>query len=273
MEKHLLLVDDEKNILMSLKRLFRREGYTIHIASSGSRAIEILNLQCIGVIISDQMMPEMTGVEFLTEAQKIQPESIRMVLSGYTEIKTILESINRGAIWRFLTKPWDDVILKENVSTAFKQFELKQENIMLANDLKKANSELNIYNKNLELIVEEKTRSLQINLRMLQVSQDILEQIPIGIIGVDSRGCIVLSNKKANKYFEKHVKIILGKQIEDLFPEELIDLINNPKITKYIAPVLEISKRALQVHILPLVPPAQSQGTILIIEASHEQGR
>ena len=108
MERHLLFVDDEENILSSLQRLVRREDFIVHTASSGLEALEILQTKPIGVIISDQMMPEMTGVEFLYEAQKIQPDSIRMVLSGYTELKTILESINRGAIWRLLTKPWDD---------------------------------------------------------------------------------------------------------------------------------------------------------------------
>lgn len=268
MERHLLLVDDESNILSSLKRLFRREDYIVYTASSGEKALKILHSQSIGVIISDQMMPEMTGVEFLHEAQKVQPDSIRMVLSGYTELKTILESINRGAIWRFLTKPWDDATLKENVSSAFKQFELKYENQRLTNDLKKANLELNINNRNLELIVEEKTRSLQINLQMLQVAQDVLEQLPLGIIGIDENGYIVLANKKAKNYFSYQHKMILGKKGSDIFSEDLLNIINSPSIIQQTISEFKAGKKLLQIHIQRLAPPSQTHGTILILSPS-----
>ena len=271
MGRHLLLVDDESNILSSLKRLFRREDYVVHTASSGEKALKILQSQSIGVIISDQMMPEMTGVEFLHEAQKIQPDSIRMVLSGYTELKTILESINRGAIWRFLTKPWEDAILKENVDLAFKQFELKSENLRLTNDLKKANLELNINNKNLELIIEEKTRSLQINLQMLQVAQDVLEQLPIGIIGIDENDYIVLANKKSKNYFSHQEKMILGKKGMNIFPEELRNIINSPDISQKTLPEFKVGKRSLQIHIQRLAPPSQTRGTILILSPSKDK--
>jgi len=265
MERHLLLVDDEENIISSLQRLFRREDYIVHTASSGIKGLEILRSQPIGVIISDQMMPEMTGVEFLYEAQSIQPDSIRMVLSGYTELKTILESINRGAIWRFLTKPWDDQLLKENVQAAFRQYELKNENMRLAADLKVVNDELQINNRNLEILIEEKTRSLQINLRLLQVSQDVLEQLPIGIIGIDTNGLIVLANKKANNYFTDREKLILGKEAKNLFSEEIYKHIIDDEMTNYSIPTIDVGDRALQIHIHQLKPPSQTQGTIIIL--------
>lgn len=106
--RHLLLVDDEDSILQSLRRMFRRDGYTIHLAASGEEGLAILDQTPIGVIVSDQRMPVMTGSEFLSKVKEKYPETIRIVLSGYTELSSITDAINQGAIYKFLTKPWDD---------------------------------------------------------------------------------------------------------------------------------------------------------------------
>ncbi|WIM05753.1 MAG: EAL domain-containing protein [Candidatus Nitricoxidivorans perseverans] len=118
--KTLLLVDDEPNILNALKRLFRREGYRVLSAGSAAEALDLLALQPVQVILSDQRMPEMGGVEFLSRVKDLYPDTIRIVLSGYSEISTVTDAINRGAIWKYFTKPWDDDDLREEIRRAFR---------------------------------------------------------------------------------------------------------------------------------------------------------
>ncbi|MDD5175435.1 MAG: EAL domain-containing protein [Sterolibacterium sp.] len=116
----LLLVDDEPNILSALKRLLHRDGYAILTAESPAAAFDLLAVHNVQVIVSDQRMPEMNGTEFLEKVKKLYPETIRIVLSGYTDLETVTDAINRGAIYRFLTKPWDDEMLRNQIREAFR---------------------------------------------------------------------------------------------------------------------------------------------------------
>ena len=105
--KHpVLIVDDEPEILFSLRGLLRRE-YDLHTANSGAEALEVLHRQPIQVIMTDQRMPEMTGVELLRRARGECPQAIRIVFTGYADIKAVIDAINQGQIYRYLTKPWD----------------------------------------------------------------------------------------------------------------------------------------------------------------------
>lgn len=123
LERTLLLLDDEENVVRSLVRLFRRDGYQILTATSVREAFHLLASQNVQVIVSDQRMAGMNGTEFLTRVRDLYPDTIRMVLSGYTDLATITEAINRGAIYRFLTKPWDDDELREHIRAAFQAYE------------------------------------------------------------------------------------------------------------------------------------------------------
>ncbi len=116
----LLIVDDEPNILTSLSRLLRREGYNILTAGSPAEAFEHLARNPVQVILSDQRMPEMSGTEFFARVRQLYPDTIRIVLTGYTDIESVTGAINRGAIYKFLTKPWDDDLLREQIREAFR---------------------------------------------------------------------------------------------------------------------------------------------------------
>jgi len=122
----LLLVDDETSILTSLTRLLRREGYKILTAGSAREGFELLATHKVQVIVSDQRMPEMSGTEFLSRVRDLYPDTIRMVLSGYTEFNSVSDAINRGAIYKFLTKPWDDETLRTEVREGFLHHESAQ---------------------------------------------------------------------------------------------------------------------------------------------------
>ena len=117
-----LLIDDEANILASLKRTLRREGYAILTAESASEGFSLLARNEVQVIVSDQRMPEMNGTEFLARVKNLYPNTVRMVLSGYSDISAVTDSINRGAIYRFMMKPWDDEQLKQEIAGALRHW-------------------------------------------------------------------------------------------------------------------------------------------------------
>lgn len=218
-ERILLLVDDESNILSALTRLLHRDGYRILCASNGKAALEILKQEAVGVIISDQRMPEMKGVDFLRKAKQIRPKTVRMVLSGYTELKSITDAINEGAIFKFLTKPWDDDLLRLNVRDAFIHYELKERNVRLREELSAANSELAKVNTILCQQVEQKTRDASFNLTILQVAQEVLEYLPIAVVGVDSAGMVAVANHQAHEWLG--MTPLLGHKVEEVMPDEI----------------------------------------------------
>jgi diguanylate cyclase (GGDEF)-like protein len=119
----LLLVDDEPNILSALKRLFRREGYTILTAESGRAGLELLASHNVGVVISDARMPEMDGGVFLGKVREMHPHIVRMMLSGYTDLKSVTTAVNRGELFCFLTKPWEETELIDTTRDAFRHYE------------------------------------------------------------------------------------------------------------------------------------------------------
>jgi diguanylate cyclase (GGDEF)-like protein/PAS domain S-box-containing protein len=115
----LLLLDDEANILKALTRLLRRDGYRILSTTSVKEAFSLLASNNVQVIVSDQRMPDMSGTEFLSRVKAIHPNTVRIVLSGYTDLKSVTDAINEGAIYKFLTKPWDDQQIREQIQQAF----------------------------------------------------------------------------------------------------------------------------------------------------------
>jgi diguanylate cyclase (GGDEF)-like protein/PAS domain S-box-containing protein len=117
-----LVVDDDVDVLASLHRLFRRDGYRVLTAASPAEGFELLALFPVQVILCDQRMPAMNGTEFLSKVKEMYPDTIRIILSGDTRIDEVLDAINRGAIYRFYTKPLVDAELRENLRQAFRHY-------------------------------------------------------------------------------------------------------------------------------------------------------
>lgn len=118
----ILILDDESNVLSALRRLLRSTDYHVLTTTSPWEAFELLATHEAGVIVSDQRMPELNGSEFLNRAKDMYPNSVRIILSGYTDLQTVTEAINRGAIYKFLTKPWDEKGLLAALSDAFNKY-------------------------------------------------------------------------------------------------------------------------------------------------------
>jgi DNA-binding NtrC family response regulator len=133
--KHpVLLVDDEPEILFSLRGLLRME-FDLYTAESGAEALEILHQHPVHVIMTDQRMPQMTGVELLRRAHGECPEAIRIVFTGYADIKAVIDAINQGQVYRYLTKPWDPDELVMLLHQACDQYDRTAERRRLLFDL------------------------------------------------------------------------------------------------------------------------------------------
>lgn len=158
----ILFVDDEKNVLQALRRLFMDEDYEVNLANSGEEALEILKQNPdIGLIISDQRMPGLTGVDFLEQAKAILPDAIRILLTGYADLTAVVDAINRGGAYRYITKPWKDDELVRVIEEAAGRFSLLKENKRLQKIVEKQNDELTKWNSQLEYFVQEQTLEIQ----------------------------------------------------------------------------------------------------------------
>lgn len=136
-----LYIDDEVNNLTAFKANFRRiyEVYTAESALDGHR---ILNEADIHVIITDQRMPNMTGIQFLESILRDHPDPIRVLLTGYSDIQAVVDAINRGQVYRYLTKPWNEDEIKFTIQNAFELYSLRKENKELTHKLLKVNKQL-----------------------------------------------------------------------------------------------------------------------------------
>jgi DNA-binding NtrC family response regulator len=141
MDIGVLYVDDEVNNLNSFKAAFRRD-FNIYTASSAKEGRKILDNNEIGVIITDQRMPGMTGIEFLESIIAIYPDTIRILLTGFSDINAVMDAINRGQVYKYLVKPWQNDELKMYIENALEIYNLRKENKELSHKLELANLEI-----------------------------------------------------------------------------------------------------------------------------------
>jgi len=255
----LLLVDDEENILSSLRRLLRKEGYRLLCATSGQAGLEILKQEKVDVIISDQRMPHMIGTEFLRLTRDLSPDSVRIILSGYTDLESVTAAINEGAVYKFLTKPWDDEILRLSIKEALRHKWIQDENRMLHNMLVEVNEELAQANH----LLAERAEFTQ---DALQNTQNILHYLPIALLGIDSANHIMFANAAALELFGTH--LALGHTTAEMLPSALRDILSNPGPERS---SLTLGGKPFIVQIQLL--PHKGQGCIVIItpEVQHAQ--
>ena len=155
-----LFVDDEVNILKALQRLLRQEEMNVVCASRGQEALEILEKTPAQVVVTDKRMPEMSGVDLLSAVRDRHPDIVRMMLTGYTEMTVAVEAINRGEIYRLITKPWNDDELRATIRQAFEQSDLKDEIKRLNQVTREQNFKLQDMNRNLEAKVRDRTKQV-----------------------------------------------------------------------------------------------------------------
>jgi len=180
MERTLLLVDDEEEVGAALERLLRRDGYRILRATSGQEGLKILAQNEVGVIISDQRMPGMDGVEFLTQVKDLYPQTIRIILSGYADLDSVTAAINQGAIYKFFVKPWDSNTLRADLVEAFWRYDMARQKEHLLQEIQSANVLLAQVNLELAAAVEKKDSQID-----HVVHYDTLTKLPNRLLFLD----------------------------------------------------------------------------------------
>ncbi len=170
---NILYVDDEENNLTSFRAALRRY-YNIYTAQSGAQGMEIINNHDIHVIVTDQRMPGMTGVQFLQHIPD-EPDNVRMILTGFSDMEAIIEAINTGKVYRYITKPWDKDELKITIDNALEAVRLRRDNKHLISVLKESN-------ENLEQKVKQRTIEIEKKSILLEAEKEKSEKLLLNIL-------------------------------------------------------------------------------------------
>jgi response regulator RpfG family c-di-GMP phosphodiesterase len=171
----ILFVDDEQNILSSLRRLARRWGYDAIVAASGAEGLTQLGANDVDVVVSDMRMPEMSGAEFLEHVAEHWPRTMRILLTGYADLASAVAAVNRGRIFRYLSKPWEETDLKVALEQAMEIRTLTKERVRLEKLTIAQNEKLKQFNRSLEAKVEQRTAQLRESASLLQQAHADLE--------------------------------------------------------------------------------------------------
>jgi len=221
----LLIVDDEENIIKSLKRLFRQDEYKVYTANSGENAAEMFSKVKFDLVISDMRMPGMNGAELLEKVKDKDPSCVRILLTGYADMNLTIDAINKGAIYRYISKPWDDTDLRMTVKTALEQKFLQQETTRLEKLTLKQNEELKQLNESLEEKVQHRTKKLKETMKDLENTNNTLKKSNMAIIKafsnlVEMRGEVLQGHsRRVAEQSQKIAKImdLSDKEIQDIF--------------------------------------------------------
>lgn len=172
----LLLVDDEENILNSLRRVLRGEPYELLLANGGEQALQLMQSQTVDLVISDARMPGMDGATLLTEIQSRWPGCMRILLTGYADLSTTIKAINQGQIYRYISKPWNDDELRLIIRQALNYQHVERERERLEQLTLEQNQRLQDLNASLEQRVKDRTGELQQTADMLDLAYEELKR-------------------------------------------------------------------------------------------------
>ena len=270
----ILCVDDEVNVLRALERLFLDEEYEIHTASSGAEGIALLeNVSPIHVVISDYRMPRMNGVDFLRQVYLQWPETIRIVLSGYADTASVVSAINEGHIYKFVPKPWNDDELKVTIGNAINLYFLQQRNRELLDQLQETNEELAIINSNLERLVAEQTSELRLQNRVLSIAHNILDAMPVCVLGVDNDDMIVQGNEKCREMLGVDQDHLIGQDRRHSLPRDFNTFLDQVRSSgrQTFSDRIQIDGKKLMVK-GTYIKRDEQEGIIVVFDEDHADG-
>ena len=276
-----LCVDDEPNILSALKRLFRGKGWQTVTAESGQAGLALLETQTVDLVISDMRMPEMDGAQFLAQVRARWPGTLRLLLTGHSDINAIIEAINRGEIFRYITKPWEDNDIVLIVRQALERQALEQEKQWLEALTAQQNQALKELNASLETKVEARTSELR--LANEQLKANFVTTIKVFSTLLEMRGGNLSghSRRVADLARRTAVKLNLdGKLVQQIFVAGLLheigkvsfsdELLNTPVAMMTPVQLEAYRKHAVQAELL-LLPLPDLRDAAEIITAQFER--
>ena len=265
----ILCVDDERNVLRSLERIFLDDDYEILTASSGEEGLSLLEENPgVQVVISDYRMPGMNGVDFLRQVFQQRPDTVRIVLSGYADTAAVVAAINEGQIYKFIPKPWNDDELRITINKAIESFNLQHQNRELAEELRDKNEELRHMNENLERLVTERSAELVLQNRALVHAQAMLQNLPVGVLGILPDGVVSLVNTEATTLLGKDIDELLGERMQDVLPAEIHSLFDEIMTRGHVCRELLLHGCQTQIKGMHLVSDGQ-EGVVLVL---NQQG-
>ena len=242
----ILCVDDEVNVLKAVERVFLDEEYEILSAESAAAGLDVLEKSGpVQIVISDYRMPGMNGVDFLSEVCRRWPETVRIVLSGYADTSAVVSAINEGQIYKFIPKPWNDDELKVTIANSIERYFLRQKNSQLMAELKGKNEELERINSDLEQRIVEKSGRAMFQYKILTLSQNILDALPVGVIGIDTDGVIVQCNRMATDLLNCNDNECLAAPCRDRLPPELHAFVKGIDGCRYVRSRISLNGREL----------------------------
>lgn len=263
----ILCVDDEANVLKSLKRLFLDEDYEILTAESGKEGLVLLEQrQPVQVVISDYRMPAMDGVAFFKQVHERWPETIRIVLSGYADTAAVVAAINEGRVYKFIPKPWNDDELKMAIVKAVERYFLVKANNELNEQLRQANDELSRIAAQLEEKVAERTEELLFQNKVLRHSQVILNILPMGVVGFDREGVLVQRNRFAEEALRDFRHSSLGAMAAEVLPPDWGAMLEEVQPGKVVSRVLGLAGQQFCVRGAMMDEPGGQAGTVLVFD-------
>ena len=224
-EISLLLVDDEANILSALKRLFRPLGYRTLTAESGKEGLSVLEREKVDLVISDMRMPEMNGAQFLEQVRLKHPDTVRILLTGYADIGSTIDAINKGQIYRYISKPWEDNDIVLAVKHALERKFLEQEKLRLEEITRRQNEELKALNAGLESKVQARTEELRqansfLELANKQLKDNFLVSLKVFSNLIELRGGAIAGHSRRVAEYARKLAQAMG-----LGPNDIQDIL------------------------------------------------
>ncbi len=284
----ILCVDDEPNILSALQRLLRRNRYQVLTAQSAAEGLALLGEHPVDLVISDMRMPQMDGAQFLERVRARWPETIRVLLTGYADVESTMAAINKGEIYRYIAKPWDDNDVLVLLRHAMEHKLLLKEKQRLEALTQQQNEELKALNASLEIKVQQRTVSLQQALKALEGSNEQLRrnfltsvaifsnlmELRAGSIGGHSRRVAELAGKLATQMGlapDEVQDIVLSGLLHDIGKIGLSDALLDKPVPALSASELQEVKRHPVIAQTALMPLDKLKGAALIIRSHHER--
>lgn len=223
--RQVLLVDDEESVLRACQRALRKEPFQTVATTSPEEALQWVARETFAAIMSDQRMPAMPGIELLEKVKAVSPDTVRLILTGYTETQAAVDAINKGSVSRFLTKPWNDEELQLALRQAVAQFDLVVENRRLQELTLRQNAELAELNQNLEKKVEERTA--EVVLLNQQLEKTFLASIQTLAEAAEIHSTYVGSHSKRVAAIAKAVGKEMNLEKEALFELEVAAILHD----------------------------------------------
>jgi response regulator RpfG family c-di-GMP phosphodiesterase len=224
-----LIVDSKENISSAQALALDYPCKQIFTAESAKTGLDFLAKHCdVDVVIANQKLADMPGIEFFRKTKALYPKILRVLVTELTELDTLLTAMNEQVIHKLIPKPCDRQLLIENIDKVLQEQSVQHENVRLLKELEATKKKLSWLTLDLEQQLAERTKDIVRNINLLQFSQDILQHLPVAILGIDEQDIIAVSNKRADEIFARYSgDCLLGLSASKSLPRILMDVLKS----------------------------------------------